>query len=138
MPINLFINFNGTCRDAVTFYAAAFETKPPRFMTFGDMPSDPAHPVPEAERDKILYTELTIAGSRLQFSDVLSGVPYLVGNNMSLTVVTSDEAQLRAWFARLSEGGEVPMPLGKTEWSDCYGLVVDKFGLAWQLSLQKS
>ncbi len=33
----------------------------------------------------------------------------------------------------LSDGGEVQMPLGKTIYSPCFGMVTDRFGLGWMV-----
>jgi uncharacterized glyoxalase superfamily protein PhnB len=49
------------------------------------------------------------------------------GFRLSLALATEDEAQ-RA-FAGLSDGGQVQMPLTKTFWSPCFGMVTDRFGV---------
>jgi len=33
----------------------------------------------------------------------------------------------------LAEGGSVQMPLGKTFWSPCFGMVADKFNVVWMV-----
>jgi PhnB protein len=38
-------------------------------------------------------------------------------------------------FAALSEGGQVRMPLAKTFWSPRFGMVVDRFGIGWMISV---
>ncbi|MBP2636995.1 MAG: hypothetical protein H6Q72_2902 [Firmicutes bacterium] len=40
MSVDVFLNFNGNCREAVEFYAQVFGTEKPQFMTFGDAPPD--------------------------------------------------------------------------------------------------
>ena len=47
MAVEAYINFNGNCREAVEFYASAFGTEKPQFMTFGDTPPNPEFALPE-------------------------------------------------------------------------------------------
>ena len=37
MAINIYINFNGNCREAVEFYAQVFGTKAPKIMTYQEL-----------------------------------------------------------------------------------------------------
>ncbi|MNE74075.1 hypothetical protein D3C80_1701270 [compost metagenome] len=69
------------------------------------------------------------------FSDVFPGMPFTAGNNISLALVTRDEAKVKTWFDKLKEGGSVTMELQETFWSKSYGSLKDKFGIDWQISL---
>lgn len=55
--------------------------------------------------------------------------------SMSLFVEMDDAQALDTAFARLSEGGNVLMPLDDYGFSPRFGWLVDRFGLSWQLSL---
>lgn len=46
-----------------------------------------------------------------------------------------DENQLEQLFTKLSEGGQIMMPLGNYGFSQKFGFVEDKFGISWQLNL---
>jgi PhnB protein len=37
-------------------------------------------------------------------------------------------------FNGLSDGGNVAMPLAKTEWAETYGMCTDKFGVQWMVN----
>ncbi|WP_147803266.1 VOC family protein [Alkalicoccus halolimnae] len=134
MPVDVYINFNGNCREAVEFYAEVFQTEEPQFMTFGEAPPDPDYSMPEEADDLIMHTRLVIEGSTVMFSDLLPSMPFEQGNNISLAVLSKDEAALRSYFSKLQEGGRVNMELQKTFWSNLYGSVTDKFGIEWQVS----
>lgn len=41
MSIDVYLNFNGNCRDAAEFYAEVFGTERPQIMTFGETPPIP-------------------------------------------------------------------------------------------------
>jgi PhnB protein len=134
MALQLFINFNGNCREAVEYYAKVFQTEKPVFMTYKDAPPSPGIELDEKDRDLIMYSNLIISGSNVMFSDIPSGTPFVLGSNISLTIVDKDQIELKRIFNALSEGGEVDMELQETFWSGLYGMVTDKFGIAWQVS----
>jgi len=131
MAIETFINFNGNCRQAVEFYVQVFETENPRIMTFGDTPPDPKFVLPEEARNLIMHAQLTISGSSVMFSDVLPGMSFVEGNNISLVFVSKDMDEIKSLFNKLKEGGKVGMDLQETFWSKCYGNLTDKFGISW-------
>lgn len=131
MSLDVFLNFDGDCRRAVEFYAAVFKTEMPEVMTYGQSPGNDAAP---ADRDRIIYTCMPLFGQNVMFSDCPSGSGYIKGNNFMLTIGLSDEAEIQRIFQALGEGGEVYMPLGKTFFSELFGMVCDKFGVIWQLS----
>ncbi len=134
MTIEAYVNFNGDCREAVDFYADVFGTEKPQIMTFGEMPANPEFPISEEVKDLVMHTNLTITGSRIMFSDVPPGMPFVQGNNISLTVISGNKEYLTNAFEKLREGGKVEMELQETFWSKCYGYLIDKFGIGWQLS----
>jgi len=52
---------------------------------------------------------------------------------MSLTM--SDEAEAKRAFDALAEGGNIFMPISKTFWSPCFGMVTDAFGIHWMVTV---
>ncbi|HLW61777.1 MAG TPA: VOC family protein [Flavobacterium sp.] len=46
--------------------------------------------------------------------------------------------EIERLFSKLSENGEVAMPLNNYGFSQKFGWVVDRFGVSWQLNLQNS
>jgi PhnB protein len=51
-----------------------------------------------------------------------------VFNGFSLSIALGSEAEARAVFAKLSDGGTIRMPVEKTFWSPAFGMLVDRFG----------
>jgi PhnB protein len=134
MAIEVYVNFKGNCREAVEFYAKTFGSEPPQIMTFGDTPPDPAFPLSEEDKKLIMHTFLMIEGSKIMFSDVPSGMPFVQGNNISLSLIMNDIDKMKSIFNQMKDGGTVSMELQETFWSKCYGFVIDKFGIGWQFS----
>jgi PhnB protein len=132
--LQLFINFNGECREAVEFYSKVFKSEAVNLMTYSQMPPDPNYAVSEADKNKIMYCSIQVFGCNVMFSDVPEGSRFIKGNNFNPTIVTEDMNELRRLFDELKEGGEVIMELQKTFWSDLYGMLTDKYGVIWGLS----
>ncbi|CAM4405457.1 PhnB protein [Paenibacillus endophyticus] len=135
MSLEIYLNFNGNCREAATFYAEVFGSEVTHLATFGDMPPNPEYPLPDEAKSLIMHARVNIMGKIVMFSDVFPGMPFTVGNHIHLTIVSQDEQQTRSLFEKLSEGGKVTMELQSTFWSKSYGQLTDRFGIEWQVSL---
>ena len=134
MAVDIYMNFDGNCREAAEFYAEVFGTEKPEIMTFGEAPPNPDYKLPEEAKDLVMHTRLNINGSNVMFSDVFPGSPFVAGNNISLAFVSEDLDEIQSVFSQLSEGGTVSMELQETFWSKSYGSLKDKFGIEWQVS----
>ena len=134
MAIEVYLNFNGNCREAVEFYADVFKTEKPVFMTYGESPPDPDWEMPEGAKDLIMHTNINIGGSRVMFSDAFPWMPLVMGNNISLTFLSKDIEEIKSIFNQMKVGGNVGMELQETFWSKSYGTLTDKFGVEWQFS----
>jgi PhnB protein len=133
MKLELFINFDGNCREAVNFYAKVFKSEVQNMMTYEQAPADPNHPVAEADKDKIMYAGIPIGGMTVMFMDMPSDFPLIVGNNINPTVSMANKEEMERIFNELKDGGEVYMELQKTFFSELYGMLKDKFGVIWHV-----
>ena len=134
MSVDVYLNFNGNCREAAEFYSDVFGTEKPQIMTFGETPPDPSFTLPEEAKNLVMHTRLNISGSNVMFSDIFPGMPFVHGNNVTLSIVTENLDEIKTWFNKLKEGGKVGMDLQETFWSKCYGNLTDKFGIEWQFN----
>ncbi|MDY0075266.1 MAG: VOC family protein [Acholeplasmataceae bacterium] len=133
MGLEVYLVFNGHCRQAVTFYADVFNTPLTELMTFGEYQTDDT-PLTEQQKKLILHTELIIEGNRVMFSDAMPENPVTVGNNINLTIISKDMEHIKDIFQKLSVGGHVDMELQETFWSKCYGSLTDRYGIQWQFN----
>lgn len=134
--MNPYLVMDGNARDAVTFYAKALDAKVIRTQTFGDMPADPSHPMPDGVKDRIMHALLKVGATDLMFSDTFPGMPYQTGNHVTIALTTNEADKTKQMFDALAEGGQVTMPLQATPWSPAYGQVTDKFGVGWQVTTE--
>ncbi len=134
MSFDVFINFDGNCREALDFYSKAFQSPIVDLMTYGDAPPSPDFEVAESDKNLVMYAAIEVAGGTPMFCDVPSGMPLIKGNTVSPTLGIEDIAEIDRIFAALAEGGTIDAPLAKTFWSAYYGMVTDKHGITWQLT----
>jgi PhnB protein len=131
---DLFINFDGNCREAADFYSKVFKSEIRDLMTYSDAPPSEGFTVPESDKNKVMYCCIPIFGCNVMFCDNPSDSEFIVGNNISPTIGSDDLAEIRRIFYELKEGGKVDMELQKTFWSSLFGMVTDRYGVIWQLS----
>jgi len=102
-------------------------------MRFKDSP-EPHAPgmIPPGAENKIMHMALRIGDTTILASDGRClGRPSFQGFALSLTV--ANEAEAERLFGALAEGGQVQMPLAKTFFSPRFGMVADRFGVAWMV-----
>lgn len=139
MAVISYLNFEGNTEEVIDFYQKALDGTEIKKIKFKDFPQNPNSSLAEEELDLIMNASMKFAGGIIMFSDVLpsmkkSGNSFISGNNMSLTIVIKDKSKIEKYFNGLSVGGTVIMPLTETPWSDSFGMVIDKFGINWQLN----
>ena len=133
MSLNIYLTFDGNCREAFEFYRSVFGGEFQVFQTFADGPDD--MPVADAEKDNVLHVSLPVGGSLFMGSDNSSFGPALaVGNNFSVSIDGQSREHCDEVFAKLSAGGSVTMPLQETFWGSYYGQWTDKFGINWMVN----
>ena len=135
MHIESDLFFNGRCEEAIEFYKRALGAEVLMLMRNKESP-EPAPPgmLPPGSENKVMHATLRIGDSNLMLSDgENSGKAEFKGFSLSLDVAT--EAEAERLFNALADGGKVQMPLAKTFWSPKFGMVADRFGVGWMVSI---
>jgi len=135
MPIEPYLFFNGCCEEAIEFYKKALGAEVLMMMRVKDSPEPhPPGMLPPGSENKIMHVSLRVGDTTVMASDGrCTGQTNFQGFSLSLTA--ADEADAKRKFAALAEGGQVHMPLGKTFWSPCFGMVADRFGVGWMVTV---
>ena len=134
MAIEPYLFFNGRCEQAIEFYRKALGAEVLMLMRYKESPEPPPPGmVPAGWDNKIMHTCLRIGDANVMASDGCSEGATFQGFSLALSV--ADEAAAQRAFTALSEGGQVQMPLGKTFWSPCFGMVADRFGVGWMVTV---
>lgn len=133
--IQPYLFFGGRCQEALDFYQTALGARVEMMMFYKDSPEPiPPGKLPPGFEKKVMNATFHIGGSTLMASDGIEEGAGFGGFSLSLAVPTA--AQADRTFAALADGGEVTMPLNKTFWSPRFGMVTDRFGLGWMISVE--
>jgi len=135
MPITPYLFFEGSAEEAIGFYKTALGAETVMLMRNSDSPEPPPPGMmPPGSEKKIMHAEIRIGDATLMLSDGhCAGAAKFAGFGVSLPA--RDAAQAARYFAGLSDGGEVRMPLGPTFFSPAFGMVQDRFGLLWMVAV---
>ena len=130
-----YLFFHGNCEEAVEFYRKALGAEVEMTMRYNESPEPPPPGmVPPGFEDKIMHTSFRIGETTVMASDdCASEKGDFQGFSLSLTVPSEVDAD--RVFASLADGGQVQMPLGKTFWSPRFGMLSDRFGVGWMVSV---
>ena len=130
--IQPYLFFGGRCDEAIEFYRSVLGAEVEMLMRFKESPEPPE--LPECFHDKVMHASLRIGSTSLMASDGrCDGMANFEGFSLSITV--PDEAEAERVFDALAEGGLVTMPLEKTFWAPKFGMLQDRFGVGWMVSV---
>jgi len=128
--LNPYIGFDGNAREAMEFYKGVFGGEL-TMNTFGEFGAPDA-----GNADKIMHSQLeTDRGFTLMASDTPSEMGRTPGDNITISLSGEDGGELRGYWEKLSDGGNVTMPLEKQMWGDEFGMCIDRFGIPWMVNI---
>lgn len=132
MALVPYLNFPGNTAEAMAYYQQIFggELSVVSFADFGmtDMPADGT-----------MHASLVGDDFTLMASDAMPGAEQTWGGTrVYLSFSGGDPDALRARFEALASDGSVGMPLEVQVWGDEFGLVKDRFGIEWMVTIPAS
>jgi PhnB protein len=123
------LTYGGDCEEAFGFYQRIFGGAT-RFVPYGGSPL--ADTMPEGWQGKLAHATLATETMRLAGAD-LAPDSYQRPRVFSLLLEVDYTILARQNFSALAAGGEVSMPLQATFWSSAFGVLVDRFGIPWEI-----
>ena len=125
--LNPYLQFKDNARDAMTYYKDVFggDLTINTFSEYG------------GAGDGVMHSQLEAPnGFTLMASDTPDGRDYPGGGgNITISLSGDDAGELRGYWDKLADGGQVMMPLEKQMWGDEFGMCTDKFGVAWMVNI---
>ena len=135
MQINPYLNFDGRTAEALEFYKKAVGAKVGMVMKFADLPPGVptmGNPAP----DKIMHSSFTVGDTVVFASDgMCASAAEFKGVTLSLSAKTNAEGE--RLFGALAKGGQIQMPMAETFFATRFGMLADKFGVAWMVIVEK-
>jgi PhnB protein len=127
--LNPYLTFDGNAREAMEYYRDVFGGEL-RLNTFGEFGME------GAGADKIMHAQLeTPSGFTLMASDTGPGMQRTAGDAITVSLSGDDGDELRGYWGKLSDGGQVTMPLEKQMWGDEFGMCIDRYGVPWMVDV---
>jgi PhnB protein len=131
--IQPYLFFAGRGDEAIEFYRTALHAEVEMRMLYKDNPDkENGMPIPPGWENKIMHAHIRIGSADVFLSDGC-GPDHKGFQGFSLSLAAPDEAEAKRAFAALSAGGEVSLPITKTFFSPCFGMVTDRFGVGWMV-----
>jgi PhnB protein len=128
--LNAYLNFPGTCEQAIKFYERVFHGKLESIMKHGETPMKER--VSADWQDKVIHCTLRIGDGVLMASDAPPQM-YKTPQGFAVSLTLSVEEAARV-FPLLGEGGNITMPLQETFWAKRFGAVTDRYGIPWMIT----
>jgi PhnB protein len=133
MKITPYLNFPGTCAEAFTFYVDTLGGEITFMQTHGDSPMKDM--VGPDWQDKVMHATLLVGDHEISGSDAPLHM-FAKPAGFMVTINPADPDHTKRIFAAFAEGGEVKMALQETFWTPLFGMVTDRFGTPWMISLE--
>ena len=132
MQLNPYLNFPGTCEEAINFYKDILDGEIKMLMRYSEAPPGSFEP-PKGMEDKVMHCTLEFSGLTVLASDCHDG-NYEPGNNCHLSLNIKSDEEAAKVFNDLAVGGAVTMPFNEVFWGGKFGMLTDKFGVHWMVS----
>ncbi|QQS36039.1 MAG: VOC family protein [Ignavibacteriales bacterium] len=130
--ISPFIWFDNNAEEAVNFYTSLFQNSKINKTVRYDEASAKAAGRPAGS---VLTISFQLEGQN--FTALNGGPHFKLNQSISLFAYCESDKKIENIYNKLCEAGNVIFKLDKYDWSPKYAWVVDKFGLSWQLDVEK-
>lgn len=137
ITINPYVYFNGNCEQAFNFYGSVFRKEISHISKYKDVPK-PSRDIFQDSDEKIMHVTLPLSKeTMLNGSDhSLAYKEMIKSKTFSLIIHSDSKEEVDRIFKKLSENGQIIVPVGLTFWDSYYGHCIDKFGISWKITLQ--
>lgn len=126
--VTTFLMFSGQAEEAMEFYVSLLPgSKVLEVERYG-----PGEPGAEGS---VKLARVSLAGQEYRCIDSSVEHAFTFTPAISLFVTCETEAEIDALCAKLTEGGQVFMPLGSYGFSRKFAWGADRFGVSWQVNL---
>jgi PhnB protein len=131
--MNVYLTFDGTCKDALEHYKESLGGEIVSLQTFGEAPTTN---IPDEKKNNVMHAEFRAGDIYFMASDSMPEQSLTAGNTVTLSIGLNSLEEQETIFGKLSDGGAVTMPLQDTFWGARFGMLTDKFGVNWMLNCE--
>lgn len=128
--ITPFLMFSGNAEEAMQFYVSLFDrSEVCSIQRYG--------PNESGTEGSVMHATFALNGQQFMCIDSNVRHGFTFTPALSLSVICNTDAEIAHLFARLSERGQVLMPLDAYSFSEKFAWVSDRYGVSWQLTLAR-
>ncbi len=136
--LNPYLNFHGNAREALEFYHSVLGGSLD-LMRYDSIPGMMGN---DDEAEKIMHGQLeTEDGLTIMAADypaAMSEASDASAGGNSVSVSGDDTERIHALWDGLADGAEIVEPFERAPWGDTFGMLRDRFGVPWMVSLAGS
>ncbi|AZB41320.1 VOC family protein [Bacillus sp. FJAT-42376] len=122
--ITPFFMFSGQAEEAMNFYVTVFEdSEILRVLHHPD--------------GKVLHAIFKLKGQTIMCIDNTNGDDHAFTPALSLFITCDTEEEIESVYHKISENGQVMMPLAPGPFSRKFAWVQDQYGISWQLNFNE-
>ena len=129
LALETHLHFNGNTEEAFEYYQRTFGGEL-SLVKYGDSPMRDRFP---DQAGKIMHARLQIGDAALMACDVPHG--YESPRGFQISIQLTEKTEAGRIFSALADGGEIDMPLQETFWSPWFGMLTDRYGIAWMVNV---
>lgn len=126
---NLFLSFNGNCKDALNFYKDTFDAKIIECVTYGEAEMASK----DSETELIMNSSIILGNLHISCTDNLN-YDTISGNQTSIWLEIDNEENFMEIYNKFND---ILLKKEETFWNSIYAKVKDNFGVIWELNYQK-
>ncbi len=128
--ITTFLMFDGKAEEAMNYYVSVFDqAEIVSIQRYGANQT--------GTEGTVAHATFSLYGQLFMCIDSNVKHDFTFTPSVSLYITCATEDEINRIFEKLSQGGAVLMPLSVYPFSDKFAWVADKYGVSWQLSLQR-
>ncbi|MBI4165340.1 MAG: VOC family protein [Acidobacteria bacterium] len=128
--VTTFLMFEGKAEEAMNFYTSLFENS--RILSITRYGPNEA-----GAEGTVMHATFSLSGQEFMCIDSYVKHGFTFTPSISLYVSCETEEETERLFGKLSQGGQILMPLDRYPFSEKFGWVCDQYGVSWQLNLAK-
>ena len=132
--MEVYLVTNGDGLEAIEFYKEALGAPVEQVNLFKDFLPD----CPAELENHVMNAQFRLPnGQRFMLSDNNPEMPFTVGDNITVALITDDVETATDYYQKLAkEAKAINMELQAVPWSPAYGNLTDKFGISWQVNAE--
>lgn len=132
LTVTTHLNFRAQAREALAFYQSVFGGEM-MAVTYGE--ADAART--EDDKPLVVFGQVVAPnGLRVMAYDVPTSLSWDRGDrSFFVSLQSGDAEEITALWSRLRDGASIEQDLGPSAWAPLYGMLTDKFGVTWAVSV---